>query len=100
MHLLLDLDGTLVDTNSSIYDDIKYGRNRSFDLNSIPLLPGALEFVSAAKQHGHSVTIVSDSHQAYVGPVAEQIFDARWLALADKPNGAKLRTYLDRKSVV
>lgn len=97
MHLLLDLDGTLVDTNSSNYDNIKNGRNRNFDPGSIPLLPSALEFVLAAKQCGHSVTIVSDSHQAYVGPIAEQIFGAHWLALADKPNVAKLRVYLNER---
>jgi phosphoglycolate phosphatase-like HAD superfamily hydrolase len=37
------------------------------------------------------VTIVSDSHGAYVGAVSENIFGTPWLALADKPNTAKLR---------
>ncbi|SHF02041.1 hypothetical protein SAMN05444279_11463 [Ruegeria intermedia] len=97
MHILLDLDGTLVKTTASKYDDIKYGRNRCFSLDEIPIVEGAREFVEAAKKRGHSVTIVSDSHDAYVGPVSEKIFDAPWLALADKPNTAKLRSYLERR---
>ena len=74
MHILLDLDGTLVDTNASRYDGIKYGRDRSFSLNDIPVIAGAREFTEAVKSRGHSVTIVSDSHGAYVGAVSENIF--------------------------
>lgn len=95
MHILLDLDGTLVDTNASRYDGIKYGRDRSFSLNDIPVIAGAREFIEAVKSRGHSVTIVSDSHGAYVGAVSENIFGTQWLALADKPNTAKLRAYLE-----
>ena len=95
-NLLLDLDGTLVDTNASRYDAIKYGRDRSFSLSDIPIITGAREFVDVAKSRGHSVTIVSDSHGAYVGPVSEKIFGTTWLALADKPNIVKLRDYLER----
>lgn len=97
MHILLDLDGTLVDTNASRYDGIKYGRDRSFSLNDIPVIAGAREFIEAVKSRGHSVTIVSDSHDAYVRPVAEKIFGTPWLALADKPNTEKLRAYLESK---
>lgn len=92
----MDLDGTLVDTNASRYDGIKYGRDRSFSLGHIPIIAGAREFVEELKNRGHSVTIVSDSHGAYVGPVSEKIFGAPWLALADKPNTAKLCAYLER----
>jgi phosphoglycolate phosphatase-like HAD superfamily hydrolase len=91
----LDLDGTLVDTNADRYDSIKHGRDRSFSLCDIPIISGAREFVEAVKHYGHSVTIVSDSHKAYVGPVAEKIFGVPWLALADKPNTARLRAYLE-----
>ena len=91
----MDLDGTLVDTNASTYDDIKHGRDRSFSLGEIPIVAGAREFIEAVKDRGHSVTIVSDSHGAYVGPVSEKVFGTPWLALADKPNTAKLRTYLE-----
>lgn len=95
MHILMDLDGTLVDTNASRYDGIKYGRDRSFSMGDIPIIAGARSFIEAVKNCGHSVTIVSDSHDAYVGPVAEKIFGTQWLALADKPNSAKLRAYLE-----
>lgn len=96
MHILLDLDGTLVDTNAGKYDGIKYGRDRSFSLSNIPVIAGAQEFVDAMKHCGHSVTIVSDSHDAYVGPVSDRIFGSQWLALTDKPNTAKLRAHLER----
>lgn len=96
MNILLDLDGTLVDTNASRFDAIKYGRERSFALEDIPIIAGALEFVEAVKQLGHSVTIISDSHYAYVGPVSEKIFGAQWLALSEKPNTLKLSGYLER----
>jgi len=95
LNILLDLDGTLVDTNASRYDGIKYGRDRSFSLNDIPVIAGAREFIEAVKSRGHSVTILSDSHGAYVGAVSENIFGAPWLALTDKPNTAKLRVYLE-----
>lgn len=95
MRILLDLDGTLVDTNASRYNDIKCGRDRSFSLNDIPVIAGAREFIEAVKSRGHLVTIVSDSHGAYVGAVSENIFGTPWLALADKPNTAKLRAYLE-----
>ncbi len=97
LHVLLDLDGTLVDTNASKFDDIKFGRDRNFALSDIPIIPGAQDLVAAIKQLGHSVAIVSDSHAAYVGSVSEKIFGVPWLALADKPNTAKLRTYLENK---
>lgn len=95
MHVLLDLDGTLVDTNASKFDDIKFGRDRNFTLSDIPIVPGAMNFVAEIKRRGHSVAIVSDSHAAYVGPVSEKVFGTPWLALADKPNTAKLRAFLE-----
>lgn len=97
MHILFDLDGTLVETNARRYDGIKYGRDRSFSLGDIPIVTGAREFIEVVKSRGHSVTIVSDSHDAYVGPVSEKIFGVPWLALADKPNTAKLRSYIERE---
>ncbi len=95
MHILLDLDGTLVDTNADRFDAIKCGRDRRFSLGDIPVIPGAKEFIGDVKNRGHSVTIVSDSHGAYVNPVSEKIFGTSSLALADKPNTAKLRAYLE-----
>ena len=94
MHVLLDLDGTLVDTDKEAFNDIKFGRDRGFALSAIPSIRGAEAFVNALRDRGHSVTIVSDSHDAYVGPVAENRFRVPWLALSDKPNTAKLRAYL------
>lgn len=93
-HILLDLDGTLTDTNAVHFEDVKCGRDRSFSLSDIPLIPGALQFVRSIKQMGHDVSIVSDSHGAYVERVAKQCFDVSCLALADKPNTARLRSFL------
>jgi FMN phosphatase YigB (HAD superfamily) len=97
MHVLLDLDGTLVDTNASKFDDIKCGRDRNFDLSDIPIASGAHDFVTEIKRRGHSVTIVSDSHAAYVGPVSDRVFETPWFALADKPNTPKLRAFLQSR---
>lgn len=97
LHVLLDLDGTLVDTNASKFDDIKFGRDRNFALSDIPFIPGAQAFVEAIRRLDHSVTIVSDSHDAYVGPLAEKVFGASWVALADKPNTTKLRAHLEKE---
>ena len=97
MYVLLDLDGTLVDTNASKFDDIKFGRHRNFALSDIPIAPGALDFVAEIKRRGHSVAVVSDSHAAYVGPVSDKVFESPWLALADKPNTARLRAFLESK---
>ena len=54
-----------------------------------------MNFVADIKRRGHSVAIVSDSHAAYVGPVSEKVFGTPWLALADKPNTARLRAFLE-----
>ena len=43
----MDLDGTLVDTNASRYDGIKYGRDRSFSMGDIPIIAGARSFIEA-----------------------------------------------------
>lgn len=96
MHIILDLDGTLVDTMSPKFDDIKYGRDRSFALSDIPSCPGADQFVADLKMRGHGVTIVSDSHEAYVRRIAIDKFDVPYLSLADKPNTKKLQVYLER----
>jgi phosphoglycolate phosphatase-like HAD superfamily hydrolase len=97
VHVLLDLDGTLVDTNANKFDAIKCGRDRNFALSDVPLVPGATDVVAAIKNCGHSVSIISDSHAAYVGPISEKVFETPWLALADKPNTAKLRTFLENE---
>ncbi|WP_172330336.1 hypothetical protein [Mangrovicoccus sp. HB161399] len=90
----MDLDGTLVDTNSCKFHDIKHGRDRQFSLADIPSIPGAEEFVETLRERCDSILIVSDSHGAYVGRVAEERFGLPWLALADKPNIANLRSFL------
>ncbi len=92
--LLIDLDGTLTDTNGDKFDDIKYGRNRKFELHDIPLIEGAVDFIQHVKTLGHSVAIISDSHHAYVERMAAEVFDVPCLSLAKKPNTEKLRAFL------
>ncbi len=92
--LLIDLDGTLTDTNGDEFDDIKYGRNRKFELHDIPLIDGAVDFIQHVKTLGHSVAIVSDSHPAYVERMANEVFGVPCLSLTDKPNTEKICPFL------
>ena len=94
VNLLIDLDGTLTNTTSDEFKEIRDGENRQFDPQQIPLIDGAVNFVQQAKALGHTVAIVSDSHPAYVRRMATDVFDVPCLWLTDKPNTERLRGFL------
>lgn len=91
--ILLDLDGTLVDTAHDQFKEYKDGKS-DFDLATIPLIPGAVEFVERIRTSGHLPIIISDSHPKYVTKV-QSLFRTKALPLADKPNTSKTRAFLD-----
>lgn len=96
MIILLDLDGTLTNTADIKYKPYKDGL-KNFNVNDIPVFPGAVEFVKKLEENHHFVFIVSDSHPRYVKKIANEIFgfpidsehfnQVVWLA--DKPNTEK-----------
>lgn len=98
--VLLDLDGTLTNTNSNSYEAIKYGRE-GFSPNQIPLIDGALEFLKSLLVQGFVPVVVSDSHYKFVPVVVkkrfsdELNFDIPCISLADKPNVEKAKAELD-----
>ena len=92
MLILIDLDGTLVNTVHPMWKDYKDGRKKiSYD--RVPLIYGAKEFVQLRKEKGDSVVIVSDSHPIYVNEVAK-LFDVEAVSLTDKPNDIKIRSFI------
>ena len=88
MVIFIDLDGTLTNTADIKYKDLKDGL-KDFDPSSIPLFPGAVEFISTLRGLEHRVIILSDSHPTYVRPIVEHHFKVGYVYLADKPNIAK-----------
>jgi len=93
MIVLLDLDGTLVNTAHSSFKPLKDGLIET-NLAAIPVINGAREFVLNLTNLGHSAIIISDSHPRYVNAIAKQIFNLPALCLADKPNARKTIDYL------
>ena len=103
MVILLDLDGTLIDTAHEKFKPYKDGL-RDFDINEIPIFPGAVEFVKKLEEeeNGNFVFIVSDSHPKYVNKIASEIFGfiiedgpfSQVIYLADKPNIEKTYSQL------
>lgn len=97
MLILIDLDGTILNSIHPTWKPFKDGQdNYRIDkyLDTLPFFPGAKEFIQIQKQKGNSVLIVSDSHPRYVKPICNYI-DCDCVSLADKPNKAKLSSYLD-----
>lgn len=92
MILLIDLDGTLTDTADKKFKPYKDGIEET-DLERIPLISGAREFMQKLKLDNHQPYIVSDSHPRYVKRIAEEIFDVDFISLADKPNPKKTREF-------
>lgn len=94
MILLIDLDGTLTDTAHLKFKPLKDGL-QEVDLSKIPLINGAVEFVSKVLQDGHKVIIVSDSHPKYVNKIANEVFNVPSVSLTDKPNIEKILNYIE-----
>ena len=97
MLILIDLDGTILNTIHPTWKPYKdYQDNCRIDnyLDKLPFSPGAKEFIQKQKDMGNNVLVVSDSHPKYVEPICKYI-DCDCVSLADKPNKAKLSTYLD-----
>lgn len=93
MLILLDLDGTLINTVHPGWKPYKDGQ-QDYPVAQIPLIAGAREFIASRKQKGDSLVIVSDSHPRYVNPIAEML-GVEALSLTDKPNTNKLKGFFD-----
>jgi predicted HAD superfamily phosphohydrolase YqeG len=94
MILLVDLDGTLIDTAHSEFKEMKDGLTETV-LSKIPLFVGALEFILGQKLKGNKPIIVSDSHPKYVKKIATEIFDVEYIYLTDKPNPQRTQAYIE-----
>jgi predicted HAD superfamily phosphohydrolase YqeG len=97
MLILIDLDGTLINTVHPTWKPYKDGQdNCSIEpyLDKIPVFPGAREFIASRKSKGDKIVVVSDSHFRYVNPICNML-GVDNVALADKPNSTKLYVYLD-----
>ena len=93
MIIFVDLDGTLTHTADVKYKELKDGL-RDFNPSEIPLFQGAIDFISALKDAGHRVIILSDSHPKYVRPIVGYYFNIEYIFLADKPNTAKTLSFI------
>lgn len=93
MLILLDLDGTLINTVHPSWKPYKDGQ-LDYPIAKVPIFSGAMEFIASRKHKGDSLVIVSDSHPRYVNPIAE-MFGLAALYLADKPNNKKLNDFLN-----
>ncbi len=98
MIILLDLDGTLIDTAKAEFKPMKDGEIET-DLAKIPVFPGAKEFITFLLDHRHTPIIISDSHPKYVTPIVQNIFNVPFLFLADKPNTTKTSEFLKQLNV-
>jgi phosphoglycolate phosphatase-like HAD superfamily hydrolase len=96
MIILIDLDGTLVNTASISFKPMKDGLVET-NVATIPLFNGAKEFIAELIKLGHTPIILSDSHFKYVNPIAQQIFNLPSLSLCDKPNSKKTLDFLSQK---
>lgn len=93
MIVFIDLDGTLINTADICYKGFKDGLE-DFSLSDIPLFPKAIEFVANLKSLGHRIIVLSDSHPKYVRPIVEAFFNVEYIYLADKPNTAKILSFI------
>lgn len=93
MLILLDLDGTLINTVHPGWKPYKDGQ-QNYPVAQIPVFAGVKEFIVSRKEKGDSLVVVSDSHPNYVNPISE-MFGLEALSLADKPNTMKINSFLD-----
>ena len=88
-YLLIDLDGTLVDTANIALKPMKDGQVET-DLSQIKIFDGAENFLTEAKNLGFECIVLSDSHPKYVNTIVRKLFgNIAALSLADKPNTLK-----------
>lgn len=87
--LLIDLDGTLVDTADPSFKIFKEG-NTPPNFSKIKPFPDATHFIQTCQEAGYDIIIVSDSHPQYVKKVVNKLFGPLpYIFLADKPNPDK-----------
>ena len=92
MLILIDLDGTLVNTVYPDWKSFKDGMEnyeRYGFPERVPVFPGAKEFIELRKSKGDNIIVVSDSHPKYVEPICNML-GLEWLSLSDKPNIDKI----------
>lgn len=94
MILLIDLDGTLTNTAHPQFKGMKDGLEDTI-ISSIPVFPGAIDFINYQKSLGNKIIIVSDSHPKYVNKIATEIFNTDFVFLADKPNPERTLEYIN-----
>lgn len=93
MLIILDLDGTIINTVHPSWKPYKDGQ-QDYPVTQIPLFIGAKEFIASRKHKGDSLVIASDSQPRYVNPIAYML-GVEALSLADKPNNKKIIEFLD-----
>ena len=98
MIILIDLDGTLVNTASESFKPMKDGKIDT-DPNFILPFNGAIEFVKKLVELGHTPIVVSDSVGKYVNPVVSKYFGIPAISMAYKPNPKVTEEYLLSKGI-
>lgn len=97
MLILIDLDGTLINTVHPTWKPYKDGQENCIIDNylaQLPVFPGAREFLASRKAKRDHIVVVSDSHFRYVNPICN-MFGIECVSLADKPNTSKLNQFLE-----
>jgi phosphoglycolate phosphatase-like HAD superfamily hydrolase len=100
-YLLIDLDGTLIDTATPEYDRMRSGETE-IDLTKMRACGGAIDFLKRARGMGYEPIVISEAHPKYVERAYEVFFKKYCLtklALADKPNTTKVVEFLYKNKV-
>jgi predicted HAD superfamily phosphohydrolase YqeG len=95
MVILIDLDGTLVDTIKEKFKPYRDGL-KEIDLSQVKIFPNVKEFITTQKLKGNRVIIVSDSHPKYVTKIASYL-GLEHIDLMDKPNTNKFKSFLQKE---
>ena len=95
MLILLDLDGTLINTIHPSWKPYKDGISplSSEILNRLPLINGVENFINSRKSKGDKLLIASDSHPSYVNPISVRL-GLDCVSLTDKPNTRVIKDYV------
>ena len=99
--LLLDLDGTLLDTSSPRYKPFKDGE-KTTNPETISFSNEARDFLKKCHTAGYILYVVSDSHPKYVHALYEaylQDYCRGVLSLADKPNPKRTIQFLEEQGI-